>query len=189
MTVEIWPVIHVSPDSNITLENADIAQRCGCPGVFLISMSGEDRFTDVHAQLIREQFKLKIGVNLLTMSPFETVEHSLAQGYEASWSDYSWRGERESIRRLIEGSNHKFFAAVAMKGETHDEPNPEQSARIAEDHGIHPFHQRERDRRHRAVRENSISSRRDPAGNAAGHEWRASANCSQTGASTRRTGW
>lgn len=139
MAVEIWPVIHVSANSDITLENAYIAQRCGCPGVFLISMSGEDRFTDVHAQLIREQFKLKIGVNLLTMSPTESVIHSLDQGYDATWSDYSWRGERESIRGTLVNRDHKFFAAVAMKGETHDEPNPEQSARIAEAMGFIPM--------------------------------------------------
>lgn len=139
MAVQIWPVIHLR-DAATTLDNARIAFNCGCPGVFLISMSGEDRMIDPAARLIRDMVPgLKIGINMLTETPTDAVRHSLAKGYNATWSDYHWRDERQTIRDMIfrsQDRDHKFFAAVAMKGETHDEPYPEQSAQLAEAMGF-----------------------------------------------------
>jgi hypothetical protein len=132
MSVEIWPVIHLSNQPAITIENARIAQRCGCPGVFLISMMGKDSEIDPAAAIIRNAVPdLKIGINMLTQTPLEAVSHSIAKGYDATWSDYAWQEDAQDIWGMTFGIKHKFFAAVAMKGETHDEPNPEGSARRA----------------------------------------------------------
>jgi hypothetical protein len=140
MAVEIWPVIHVSLDPVVTIENARIAHRCGCPGVFLISMSGDDSKIDPAAALIRRGVpELKIGINRLTSTPLECVEEALASGYDAAWSDYSWQDQVENICGRIGNTPFKFFAAVAMKGETHDEPYPEKSAFLAKDHGFIPM--------------------------------------------------
>lgn len=140
MSVEIWPVIHLSGKPVITLENARIAQRCGCPGVFLISMSGQDALIDQAADWIRERVPgLKIGINMLTETPIDSVRHSVAKGYDATWSDYHWQEDAPDIRRAMQWTTHKFFAAVAMKGETHDEPYPEKSAFMAKDHRFIPM--------------------------------------------------
>lgn len=141
MSVEIWPVIHLSYDPVVTLENARIAQRCGCPGVFLISMSGEDAMIDPAADLIRCWMPdLMIGVNMLTKDPYDSVRHSIARGYDATWSDYFWQNEAELIQGATNsGKDHGFFAACAMKGETHDEPYPEKSAILAAALGFIPM--------------------------------------------------
>jgi hypothetical protein len=128
MSVEVWPVIHLSGALSVTLNNSQIAQRCGCPGVFLISMHGKDALIDPAADMIRREVPgLKIGINMLTESPLDSVLHSIAMGYDATWSDYAWQVESDGIYDLCR-AGHKFFAAVAMKGETHDEITPEVSA-------------------------------------------------------------
>lgn len=136
--LNIWPVIHLSDDRR-TIENAQIAARCGCPGVFLIHMSGDDSKIDPAADLIRRVVPdLKIGINLLSVEPDDAVMHSIACGYDATWSDYAW--QHSVIDKLIGGGrHHKFFAAVAMKGETHNEPDPEASAREAVARGFIPM--------------------------------------------------
>lgn len=140
MSVEIWPVIHLSTVPAFTFENARIAERCGCPGVFLISMNGQDAMIDPAAQLIRDMVPgLKIGINMLTETPIDSVKHSIDKGYDATWSDYSWQSDADDIGLETFGSRHKFFAAVAMKGETHDEPLPEFSARKACAFGFIPM--------------------------------------------------
>jgi predicted TIM-barrel enzyme len=135
---DIWPVIHLL-DEKHTLRNALMAQRNGCPGVFLIAMSGDDSMIDPAAKLIRSYVpSLKIGINMLTCDPSDAVAHSLDHGYDATWSDYAWHDSH--IATLIEDSgDHQFFAAVAMKGETHNEPDPEASARLAVANGFIPM--------------------------------------------------
>lgn len=132
--LNIWPVIHLSDDRR-TIENAEIAARCGCPGVFLISMSGLDWQVDPAAELIRREVpSLKIGINLLKPDPAFSVRHSIERGYDATWSDYSWRDEEVRLKH-----GHQFFAAVAFKGETHNEPDAEASAREAVARGFIPM--------------------------------------------------
>jgi len=133
----VWPVIHLS-DVKRTIENAQIAARCGCPGVFLISMSGDDDQIDPAATLIRREVPaLKIGINMLSTSPAQAVWHSRTHGYDATWSDYAW--QHTGIEGLTDGTDHKFFAAVAFKGATHNEPDPDASAREAVARGFIPM--------------------------------------------------
>jgi predicted TIM-barrel enzyme len=133
----IWPVIHLK-DDNRTIANAQVAARCGCPGVFLIAMNGDDTMIDPAAKLIRREVPdLKIGINMLSAAPAFAVCHSINHGYDATWSDYAWQDS--VIEKHIGSRDHKFFAAVAMKGETHDEPNPEASAREAVARGFIPM--------------------------------------------------
>jgi hypothetical protein len=134
---EIWPVIHLRDESR-TINNARIAAACGCPGVFLISMNGQDAHIDPAAELIRREVPgLKIGINMLTVDPLDAVLHSLARGYDATWSDYEW--QHTTIDFLTHGTAHKFFAAVAFKGSTYNEPDPEKSAREAVKRGFIPM--------------------------------------------------
>jgi hypothetical protein len=133
----VWPVIHLRDDKH-TIHNAAMAARCGCPGVFLISMGGDDSLVDPAAALIRREVpNLKIGINMLSMDPAYAVRHSIDSGYDATWSDYTWQNER--IEHLTYGGDHQFFAAVAMKGMTHNEPDPEASAREAVALGFIPM--------------------------------------------------
>ena len=136
---DIWPVIHLIDDKH-TIHNAEVAARCGCPGVFLISMSGDDVLLDPAAALIRRKVpSLKVGINMLASGPVDAVIHSIDHGYNATWSDYEWQNNAAEIDDVIDGSDHKFFAAVAFKGETHDEPDPDASAREAVARGFIPM--------------------------------------------------
>ena len=131
----IWPVIHLSDHPSLTVSNAEMAARCGCPGVFLIAMNGDDSMIDPAAKLIRSEVpSLKVGINMLQTGPADAVRHSIDHGYDATWSDYAWQ---EDEVRLKHG--HQFFAAVAMKGETYNEPDPEASAREAVACGFIPM--------------------------------------------------
>lgn len=137
---DIWPVIHLSDNEGLTVQNARVAARCGCPGVFLISMSGNDELLDPAAKLIRREVPaLKIGINALMSDPGDAVRRSLNHGYDATWSDYAW--QHTDVDRLIKinGGEHKFFAAVAFKGETHNEADPHASAREAVARGFIPM--------------------------------------------------
>ena len=137
---EIWPVIHLSDDRR-TIINARIAAACGCPGVFLIAMDGDDEKIDPAAALIRREFPaLKIGINQLSKLPLSSVWESLDRGYDATWSDYSWQ-PADDIHRLLTRrvTGHKFFAAVAFKGPTYRERDPEASAREAVARGFIPM--------------------------------------------------
>lgn len=137
--MNIWPVIHLSDDNQLTVENAKVAACCGCPGVFLISMCGDDAAVDPAAELIRRDVPgLKVGINLLSVEPYDAVLHSLESGYDATWSDYPWR-DTDGIDDLIKGTGHQFFAAVAFKGATHNELYPEASAREAVRRGFIPM--------------------------------------------------
>jgi predicted TIM-barrel enzyme len=91
------------------------------------------------ARLIRRGVPgLKIGINMLRSRPFDAVLHSINAGFDATWSDYDWRDERIDLIRDAD-SDHKFFAAVAFKGQTHNEPDPEGSAREAVARGFIPM--------------------------------------------------
>ena len=137
MTPQVWPVIHLSDDRR-TIANANIAARCGCPGVFLIAMDGDDAKIAPAARLIRRGVpSLKIGANRLRSEPFDALLDNLNAGYDATWSDYTWQHEQLELIRDAD-SDHLFFAAVAMKGETHNEPDPEGSAREAVARGFIP---------------------------------------------------
>lgn len=139
---EVWPVIHLI-DRERALRNASIAWACGCNGVFLISHFGDDDHVDTHASAIRTEFpKLQIGVNYLTLRPWQAVRRSMSYSYTATWSDspgitsegigLSAQSVRESLLR-----GHRYFASVAFKGQQ-AEPDPAAAARNALSLGFIP---------------------------------------------------
>lgn len=131
---EIWPVIHLqSPSQGIT--NARLAAKCGCQGVFLISMHGDDTMIDPVADDIKRQLpNLKVGVNYLTKSADKALSDSLAAGHHATWADDAGiRSDAPSPLAhrcealLIHRTEHLFFAGVAFKYRQ-KEPDPPRAA-------------------------------------------------------------
>jgi len=132
-TPQVWPVIHVR-DSLTSIANARIAQACGCAGVFLISMSGNDRLLKpVKAAINRAVPGFKVGANFLSLDCDQAVTRSLADGYDATWADDAWQ------HHDINAGSHPFFAAVAFKGSTYRDPFPKQTAREAVARGFIPM--------------------------------------------------
>lgn len=133
--IEVWPVIHAK-DANQVVECAMIARIARCPGVFLISMHGDDESLDKYANLIwREVPYLRVGVNYITFSPVAALVRSRRIGYDATWTDRQmFTGgtvSQEAYDILaIAPKNHKFFTAVSFKGQPND-PSPERSAAVA----------------------------------------------------------
>lgn len=140
--IEVWPVIHVSP--SCVTRSAVVAERCGCAGVMLISMTGHNDLLLPAATLMRHKTegRLKIGVNFLGMYSADALLRSQMTGFDATWTDRQEfsRGElssdAKSIRARIE-TGHHFFAAVAFKGQPPD-PFPADSARLAAWLGVIP---------------------------------------------------
>lgn len=146
--IEVWPVIHVR-DREQALECAELAFHCNCAGAMIISMSGGDEGLDPIGAAIRETFpNLKLGVNYLTERPGDALVRSLNRGYAATWTDCQMftRGETspEAVYcdRLLQrlennAAPHKFFVAVAFKGQAPD-PFPGDSANVAAFAGFIP---------------------------------------------------
>lgn len=141
---QVWPVIHLqTPDLGI--ENAQIAADCGCPGVFLISMHGDDESIDPIADTIKTRLpNLMVGVNYLTMSAEAAIARSLKAGHHATWADRAGiRSDETSLlpsrcAALLAGqANHQFFAGFDFKYQRKD-PNPPRAARMAADLGFIP---------------------------------------------------
>jgi hypothetical protein len=135
MTPQVWPVIHVR-DTKTAAANARIAQACGCTGVFLISMHGDDRtLKPVKAALNRLLPGFKVGANFLSLDCDQAVLRSIADGYDATWADDAW--QHTDIHQW--SGSHPFFAAVAFKGSTYRDPHPDRTAREAVARGFIPM--------------------------------------------------
>lgn len=126
---QIWPVIHIKSDSPAqTMRNAEIAHRCGCEGVFLISMEGDNRRVVPLAQHVKAKFpELKVGVNLLGVDPFLAMGQSLAAGLHATWTDSpgvtseAVRDSALAVSELLKDHpGHQFFGSVAFKYQPHE---------------------------------------------------------------------
>lgn len=131
---EVWPVIHLqSPSQGIA--NARLAAECGCQGVFLISMNGDDGMIDPVADGIKKRLpNLKVGVNYLTKAADKAISDSLAAGHHATWADDA--GVRSDAASplahqcealLIDQKEHLFFAGIAFKYRK-EEPDPPRAA-------------------------------------------------------------
>lgn len=142
---QVWPVIHLSTELKNT-ENVRIAVACGCPGVFLIHMGGEDELIDPFAlQLKRAHPSLMVGVNYLTLPAHLALERSLKLGLDATWTDNP--GVRSDVisshvefitRQLgLTQRPHLFFGSVAFKYQP-AEPDPAEAARRAAGFGMIP---------------------------------------------------
>lgn len=140
--IQIWPVIHTR-DAEQTLRCAGIAAAARCPGVFLISMHGDDDSLDRLApRVIAEHPTLKVGVNYLTHSAPQALFRSQRNGYDATWTDRQefTRGEMSPDARSVKAMlrrGHLFFVAVAFKGQAPD-PFPADSAKLAAFCGMIP---------------------------------------------------
>jgi hypothetical protein len=141
---QVWPVIHVLSPA-LALRAAELAAKCECAGVFLISMDGYDQRLDPIAAEIRTHIPaLAIGINYLTLPADRALHRSLEHGYQATWTDdaelhSSGAGAltRQCERSLKDHAGHLFFGAVGFKGQRY-EPDPAAAARQALAHGMIP---------------------------------------------------
>lgn len=139
---EIWPVIHLSTPE-LAVSNALMARDSHCTGVFLISMDGRDEAIDPAAALIRERVPgLLLGVNYLGMPAPDALRHSLAMGYDATWSDAPGVRSDEvqpkafAVERLLQDARpHRFFGSVAFKYQAPD-ADPGRAALLATQLGM-----------------------------------------------------
>ena len=122
--VKVYPVIHFESVQQ-SLFNASIAFHADCPGVFLISMKGEDDALCEAIKAVRDEYQtrgLKIGANFLTMGPVEALDRCLRLGLDAVWTDKpgvsSFGPNEEALlipEMLATRPNFKFFGSVAFK--------------------------------------------------------------------------
>ena len=135
---QVWPVIHLSTPE-VAYRNAELAQACGCVGVFLIEMEGRnDAIDSVAFELKRRFVGLKVGVNYLGMPAHFAIVRSLSLGLDATWTDNPGvrsDGVHPTTREatvpvLQQNPGHLFFASVAFKYQTVD-ADPPAAARAA----------------------------------------------------------
>lgn len=121
----VLPVIHVETEKQ-TLQNAEIAQKEGADGVFLISMRGmpHSQLARVHEGLRKECDTLWIGVNYLDLQAEQTF--SRLKGIPGVWTDNAQIDEKDPIQmnaNLIAESRRRsgwkglYFGGVAFKGQ------------------------------------------------------------------------
>lgn len=119
----VLPVIHVETQRQ-TLQNAEIAQKEGADGVFLISMKGmpHSKLARVHENLRNEVGDLWIGVNYLDLTAEATFSH--LKGIPGVWIDNAQIDEKNPIQlnaHQIEESRKRsrwkglYFGGVAFK--------------------------------------------------------------------------
>lgn len=144
--LQIWPVIHFQTNE-VALRNAAIAARCGCDGVFLIDMAGQDdpmQLDATAAQIKQLHPKLKVGINFLSLRALDALDRNLHLGLDATWTD-SPGIRSDGIEataldiesRLKASSSHLFFASVAFKYQPEDS-DPPMAARFARKLGMVP---------------------------------------------------
>lgn len=87
---EIWPVIHVKTgDYELALRQAEIAQKNGCKGVFLISMDGVDEILCDFAEKIKKSLpKFNVGINHLRLSCVDNYVRNRLFDIGFHWSDH-----------------------------------------------------------------------------------------------------
>lgn len=135
---QVWPVIHLSTPE-VAYRNAELAQACGCTGVFIIEMDGHNDAIDPVAFELKRRFPgLNVGVNYLGMPAHFAVVRSLLLGMDATWSDKP--GVRSdgvhpmvsaaTVPVLQQNPKHLFFGSVAFKYQPED-ADPPAAARAA----------------------------------------------------------
>lgn len=122
MKTQVFPVIHYNTVQQ-ALHNAAIADQCGCPGVFLISMDGRDDELDQAIIAVKSRFpNLKVGGNFLSLPPLEALKRCLDLRIDATWTDRPGvtsfganDAALEVSKLLAEHPGHQFFGSVAFK--------------------------------------------------------------------------
>lgn len=135
----VLPVIHVETPRQ-TLKNAEIAQKAGADGAFLISMQGmsHKELSEMHRVVQNEFSTWWVGVNYLDLSTIE-VFNTINDNISGVWADDArineWveqQVEAEEIKKLqhARGWNGLYFGGVAFKYQR-DVDNIELAAQIA----------------------------------------------------------
>lgn len=122
MQTQVWPVIHYKTIRQ-ALDSAAIVERCGCPGVFLISMDGRDDELDQAIMAVKSRYtRLKVGGNFLSLPPLEALTRCLELEIDATWTDrpgvtsFGANAEALQIRKVLtQHPEHRFFGSVAFK--------------------------------------------------------------------------
>lgn len=140
---KIFPVIHHTYPST-TLNEADVALKCGADGVFLISHGGQDN------QIVRLAIEIKkkyptwlVGVNLLSHCDAVDAAKRLTQTpIDMLWADNAGISsapvDLEQVALLRQALDGRLlFAGVAFKGQD-AEPNPAVAALNALRQGFIP---------------------------------------------------
>lgn len=144
MVTKVFPVIHYETVRQ-ALDNAAIAERCGCPGVFLISMDGRDDELDQAIMAVKFRFTgLKVGGNFLSLGPLEALQRCLDLEIDATWTDKPGvtsagaNADAHAIRDLLLANpEHAFFGSVAFKYQA-PERDPAKAALNAFELGMIP---------------------------------------------------
>lgn len=128
MKMNVYPVIHHAIDS-LTRQSAELAFECGCPGVFIINMSGpDDAIWDVAKQISLMHPDREVGVNLLrAKSPSTALQETLDWGLDMLWLDNCGVRSDEITEEAIRCSDmldsrpdFSFFGSVAFKYQRRD---------------------------------------------------------------------
>jgi predicted TIM-barrel enzyme len=134
--LKVYPVIHYYDDST-TIEQALIAKEAGADGVFLISHIGLDERLIPLAVRIKEELKLKAGLNLLPFDSLHVANIVKANNLDMAWFDncgVSSEGITHhglDIKKFAEdNSSIEIFASIAFKYQK-EEKNPVLAAKIA----------------------------------------------------------
>jgi hypothetical protein len=122
MVTQVFPVIHYDTIRQ-ALDNAAIAERCGCPGVFLISMDGRDDELDQAIMAVKHRYtNLKVGGNFLSLGALDALKRCLDLEIDATWVDSPGVNSAGAADKafairdlLLQNPGHRFFGSVAFK--------------------------------------------------------------------------
>ncbi|WP_087863513.1 hypothetical protein [Comamonas thiooxydans] len=144
--MHIIPVIHYLDDQQ-AIQNATLAYKLGCSGVFLIDMTCTQQAATLKcAGVIRDLFPaLAVGVNQLGVPPAVSVEQSAAEKLDMTWTDkcLTHTGNRHAlsldqlVRSVQKARPHLAFVGVAFKYQEF-EPAPGLAAADAHKYGLIP---------------------------------------------------
>lgn len=142
--LNIYPVIHYV-ERKLALEQVAIARNAGASGVFFLTHHDKDDEVVAAARQAKQEYPhLAVGINLLTRTAPEAVDHALAAGLDMVWSydmGVSSTGVTPLGQQLSDLTRAypklAFFAAVAFKSLA-PEPDPAAAARNAVAAGFIP---------------------------------------------------
>lgn len=143
----VLPVVH-HINTSTTLEQAELAFRCGAHGVFLISHRNADAELAAPAAVLREAHPNKlIGVNFLSLSAEPALRLARKLGLQMVWADAvgvhssGVTAEGKALGELLAAEPRfgvpALFGAVAFKYQPHDD-NPALAAFLASALGMIP---------------------------------------------------
>lgn len=120
--IEVYPVVHMSSVRH-AVEQAQIAQRAGANGVFLINHHQGWRELAQAALAVKETVGGFVGVNALDLDAREVFEQLVPVApVDAVWSDNAGIDEESQVQEFAEqveaarASNHcLYFGGVAFK--------------------------------------------------------------------------